>query len=109
MLTRVGDFAQHQRMTQLLLDAQTRARETQAQSVLDLVNAALPKVSDYRSELGAAQAALEQINRGHGDAEVCLERQISDIENVDLTEAIPRMSQDQMAVESAMATIARLN
>ena len=31
MLTRVGDFAQHQRMTQLLLDAQTRARATQVQ------------------------------------------------------------------------------
>jgi hypothetical protein len=31
MLTRVGDFAQHQRMTQLLLDAQTRARDAQVQ------------------------------------------------------------------------------
>ena len=27
MLTRVGDFAQHQRMRPLLLDAQTRARD----------------------------------------------------------------------------------
>ena len=79
------------------------------ESALDLVAAALPKIGDYRSELGAAQAALEQINRGHGDAEVYLERQISDIENVDLTEAITRMSQDQMVIESAMATIARLN
>jgi hypothetical protein len=31
MLTRVGDFAQHERMTQLLLDAQTRARDAQVQ------------------------------------------------------------------------------
>jgi flagellar hook-associated protein 3 FlgL len=79
------------------------------ESALVLVNAALPKVSDYRSELGAGQAALERINLGHGDAEVYLERQISDIENVDLTEAITRMTQDQMVIESAMATIARLN
>lgn len=79
------------------------------ESALELANAALPKISDYRSELGAAQAALEQINRGHDDAEVYLERQVSDIENVDLTEAITRMSQDQMVIESAMATIARLN
>ena len=79
------------------------------ESALDLVNNALPKVADYRSELGAGQAALERINLGHGDAEVYLERQISDIENVDLTEAITRMSQDQMVIESAMATIARLN
>jgi flagellar hook-associated protein 3 FlgL len=79
------------------------------ESALELVNTALPKVADYRSELGAGQAALERINLGHGDAEVYLERQISDIENVDLTEAITRMSQDQMVIESAMATIARLN
>ena len=79
------------------------------ESALELVNGALPKVADYRSELGAGQAALERINLGHGDADVYLERQISDIENVDLTEAITRMSQDQMVIESAMATIARLN
>ena len=79
------------------------------ESALGLVNAALPKVADYRSALGAGQAALERINFGHGDAEVYLERQISDIENVDLTAAITRMTQDQMVIESAMATIARLN
>jgi flagellar hook-associated protein 3 FlgL len=79
------------------------------ESALELVNTALPKVADYRSELGAGQAALERIDLGHADAEVYLERQISDIENVDLTEAITRMSQDQMVIESSMATIARLN
>ena len=36
-------------------------------------------------------------------------RQISDIENVDLTEAITRLAQDQMVIESAMATIAQLS
>jgi flagellar hook-associated protein 3 FlgL len=79
------------------------------ESALELVNTAPPKVADYRSELGAGQAALERIDLGHADAEVYLERQISDIENVDLTEAITRMSQDQMVIESSMATIARLN
>jgi flagellar hook-associated protein 3 FlgL len=79
------------------------------ESALGLVNAALPKVGDYRSGLGAGQAALERINVGHDDAEVYLERRISDIENVDLTEAITRMTQDQMVIESAMATIARLS
>lgn len=79
------------------------------ESALQLVDAALPKVADYRSEVGAAHAALDEINRGYDDAEVYLQRQISDIENVDLTEAITRLSQDQMVIESAMATIARLN
>ena len=79
------------------------------ESALDLVNAALPKITSYQGELGARQAALERVNFGHGDAEVYLQRQISDIENVDLTEAITRLSQDQMVIESAMATIAQLS
>jgi flagellar hook-associated protein 3 FlgL len=79
------------------------------ESALDLVNAALPKITGYRSELGARQAALERINLGHGDAELYLQHQISDIEDVDLTAAITRLSQDQMVIESAMATVARLS
>jgi flagellar hook-associated protein 3 FlgL len=79
------------------------------QSALGLVNAALPKVADYQSELGARQAALERINVAHGDAELYLGNQISGIEEVDVSEAITRMTQDQMIVESALATIARLS
>lgn len=78
-------------------------------SALDLANAALQKVTSYQSELGAARAALDRINLGHGDAELYLETQISDIENVDLTEAINRLAQDQIVLESSMATIAQLN
>jgi flagellar hook-associated protein 3 FlgL len=79
------------------------------ESALDLVNAALPTITTYQSELGASRAALERINLGHGDAELYLETQIGDIENVDLTEAITRLSQDQMVIESSMATLAQLN
>jgi len=79
------------------------------ESALGLVNAALPKITSYQGELGARQAALERVNLGHGDAEVYLQRQVGDIENVDLTAAITRLSQDQMVIESAMATIAQLS
>lgn len=79
------------------------------ESALDLVNAALPTITTYRSELGANRAALERINLGHGDAELYLESQISDIENIDLSEAITRLAQDQMVIESAMATMAQLS
>jgi flagellar hook-associated protein 3 FlgL len=78
------------------------------ESALGLVNAALPKITAYQGELGARQAALDRVNLGHGDAEVYLQRQISDVEDVDLTAAITRLSQDQMVIESAMATIAQL-
>jgi flagellar hook-associated protein 3 FlgL len=78
-------------------------------SALDLVNAALPKLTTYQGEIGASRAALERTNVGHADAEVYLENQVSDIENVDLSEAITRLAQDQMTIEASMATIARLN
>jgi flagellar hook-associated protein 3 FlgL len=79
------------------------------ESALDLVNAALPRIAGYQGEIGAGRAALDRINLGHGDAELYLESQISDIENVDLSDAITRLAQDQMVIESAMATIAQLN
>jgi flagellar hook-associated protein 3 FlgL len=79
------------------------------ENALGLVDSALPKVADYQSEIGAHQAALERINTAHGDAEVYLGNQISDIEDVDVSEAVTRMTQDQMVVESALATIARLS
>lgn len=79
------------------------------ESALDLVNAALPTIGTYQSELGANRAALERVNLGHGDAELYLESQISDIENIDLSEAITRLAQDQMVIESAMATMAQLS
>ncbi len=77
-------------------------------SALDLLNAALPKITDYRSEIGARHAALDRINDGHADAELYLQRQVSDVEDVDLTEAISRLTRDQAVVESSLATIAQL-
>jgi flagellar hook-associated protein 3 FlgL len=79
------------------------------ESALDLVNAALPKLTGYQGEIGASRAALERANLGHADAELYLESQVSDIENVDLAGAITRLAQDQMTIEASMATIARLN
>lgn len=79
------------------------------EAALDLVNAALPKLAEDRSTLGLRQARLDQINIGHSDAAVYLGGQISDIENVDLAEAVTRMTQDQILLESAMATISRLS
>jgi flagellar hook-associated protein 3 FlgL len=76
---------------------------------LDLLNSAMPKIAGYRSEIGARQNALDRINNGHADAELYLQKQVSDIEDVDMTDAISRMTQDQIVVESSMATIARLS
>jgi flagellar hook-associated protein 3 FlgL len=79
------------------------------ESALALVGSALPKLADDRAELGARQVALEVVDRGHADAEVYLQQRISDIEDVDLAEAVTRLTQDQLVMESSMATLARLS
>ncbi len=76
---------------------------------LGLVRESLGKIADYQAELGVRQAQLDRINQRHTDAEVYLENRISEIEDVDITEAITRLAEDQILLEGAMATIARLN
>ena len=76
---------------------------------LDLVHESLGKIADYQAELGARQAQIDRINQRHADTEVYLESRVSEIENVDITEAITKLAEDQILLESAMATIGRLN
>lgn len=79
------------------------------EDALDLINSSLPKLADYGAEIGGRQARLEDINLIHSNAEVYLQRQISEVEDVDLADAVTRMTQEQIVIESAMATIGRLS
>lgn len=79
------------------------------EGALALLNEALPKVADYRAETGARHNQIERINDLHSASELYLEREISAIEDVDVARAVTRLTQHQTALESAMATIARLN
>lgn len=79
------------------------------EDALALVTTALPELAEYRSHIGARQKAIESINFGLGEMQLYLENQISGIEDVDVAEAITRLSQDQMRLEATMATVARLS
>jgi flagellar hook-associated protein 3 FlgL len=63
MLTRVGDFAQHQRVTQLLLDAQTRAREAQVQISTGKAAQRFRELAPDADRLLATKDALYQIRQ----------------------------------------------
>lgn len=76
---------------------------------LGLVHDSLGKIADYQAELGTRQAQLDRISQRHADTELYLENRISDIEDVDITEAITRLAKDQVLLEGAMATMGRLN
>ncbi|MDH3664512.1 MAG: flagellin [Alphaproteobacteria bacterium] len=75
---------------------------------LGLIHDSLGKIADYQAELGIRQTQLDRVDQGHIDAEIYLENRVSEIEDVDITEAITRLAQDQIILESAMATVARM-
>ena len=76
---------------------------------LGLIHDSLGKIADYQAEIGTRQNLLDRINVRHADTELYLENRISEIEDIDVTEAITRLARDQIMLESAMATISRLN
>lgn len=76
---------------------------------LGLINDSINLMADYQADLGVRQNQLDRINQSHTDAEIYIEVRISEIEDIDLTEAITRLSRDQILLESAMATLGRLS
>lgn len=74
MLTRVGDFAQHQRTTQLLLDAQTRARDTQAQIGTGKVAQRFRKIAADADRLLATKDALHQMGQFRANNDLVTKR-----------------------------------
>lgn len=92
-----------------LINGDTLDDDVVLENSLGLVHDSLSKIADYQAELGIRQAQLDRIDQGHADAEVYLGNRISEIEDVDITEAITRLAEDQVLLEAAMATIARMN
>ncbi len=92
-----------------LINGDTLDDETVLENSLGLVHDSLSKIADYQAELGIRQAQLDRVDQRHADAEVYLGNRISEIEDVDITEAITRLAEDQVLLEAAMATVARMN
>ena len=63
MLTRIGDYAQSTRTTQLLLEAQTRARETQIQISTGKVARQFSGIAADANRLVSAKDALQRIEK----------------------------------------------
>ena len=83
--------------------------EQMLENSLGLINDSIGRMADYQAELGVRQNELERIDLSLNDAELYLDARISEIEDVDITEAITRLSMDQILLESAMATVGRLS
>jgi flagellar hook-associated protein 3 FlgL len=75
---------------------------------LRVATEAIDGVSDVRTQIGAARAALENVNTRLDDFLLFSEQTISDLENTDITAVITQMNTDQVAVEASFAVISRL-
>lgn len=70
--------------------------------------AAARQIEDVRISNGLNGQRLAATDEQHADREVFLEILISDIEDVDMAEAISRFNQDQVALEASFAAMASL-
>jgi flagellar hook-associated protein 3 FlgL len=76
---------------------------------LEVVNEALQTLPDVRTRIGAARTALENTNKTHSDYLHYVEQNVSDIENVDVTEAVSRMNNAQLSLNASYMMISKLS
>ena len=75
---------------------------------LTTINTVLQGRDQIHAENGFRQETLSEINERHRDDITFLSIFISDIEEVDIAEAIARLNQDQVALEASYAVTAQL-
>jgi len=76
---------------------------------LSVVNSAIQDIPNITAKIGAARAGLTTANSAHGEAQQYVEQNITGIANVDVTDAITRLSADQTNLQASYATIAQLS
>jgi flagellar hook-associated protein 3 FlgL len=72
------------------------------------VDGAIAQLADTRSEIGSRRGLLETTKTQLDDAQVRIEGNISDIEDVNLTRAMTLLAQNQTTLSSSFAVTARL-
>jgi flagellar hook-associated protein 3 FlgL len=82
---------------------------TRLNEALSVVNSAIQDIPDITAKIGAARAGLTTANAAHSEAQQYVEQNITGISNVDVTDAITRLSADQTNLQASYATIAQLN
>ena len=84
------------------------AARARLEEALTLANGAVAEIPDIRSRIGSSRATIELANSQHDEFLLYAEGAIGDIENVDVTEAITRLSGHQATLEASYASLARL-
>jgi flagellar hook-associated protein 3 FlgL len=77
--------------------------------VLGVVNNAINDLADIRTGIGGTRKTLTEVNQRHRDFILFTEQSISEIQNVDIADAVTRMTSAQTTLEASFMTIARLS
>ncbi len=85
---------------------QDRARLEES---LRVINQALESVPLIVSQIGRARRTLDEVSATHNEFKLFTEEVIGEIENVDVAEAITRLTADLVTLEASYAVIARLS
>jgi flagellar hook-associated protein 3 FlgL len=75
---------------------------------LRVVKQAVQDIPNITSQIGSAQAAIQNIQSKHTDFKQFADKAIGDISNVDVTEAMTKLSEDQTTLEASYQVIAHL-
>lgn len=75
---------------------------------LELINQAIDELPDVRGRIGGSRAVLEEETVRMEDFRLALDESIGDLENVDLAEAISRLSEHEAQMQAALAALAQL-
>ncbi len=75
---------------------------------LELAIEAIEEIPDIRSRVGSERVSLEDVLNRHEDFIVFTSETVSEIENVDITEAIARISVEQTQLEASFMLTIRL-
>lgn len=85
------------------------ADTTMLNHALDLINQALDDVGDIRTRVGGNMKTLGSINEKHDEFLLFAEQNVSDIENVDITQAMTEMNSAQVNLQASYMSLARLS
>lgn len=81
----------------------------QLEQALQAVEDAINRLPDVRSRVGADQIALEEAKGRHTELMDYVEKQIDDIQNVDVAAAMTRFSADEVLLEASFSVTAKLS
>jgi flagellar hook-associated protein 3 FlgL len=76
---------------------------------LRVVNQAIQDIPDITSQIGSARAAIQDITAKHTDFKQFADQAIGDISNVDVTQAVSILSENQTTLQASYQVVARLS